>query len=395
MPIQYARLGAASPSRHFGLGANGRANGRGDGRFVAERHRSGPAEGVDGGAFDLGVADRAAASTYRSSASARTSVTNDDPLSDVLHAVRLTGGVFVSAHFTAPWCVSVSVTPEDCAPFLGRPIHVIGYHVVVEGRLLLGLEEEPSFEVRAGEIVLFPHNDPHTLASAQGIRPVSARKLIRPCPEADLPRIRHGGGGAATRIVCGFLASEETYNPLFATLPKVLKIDFRDAASRGWIEASVQFAASEMAQGRLASSSVITRLSELLLIEAVRQYSSTLPEEEVGWLNGLKDPQIGRAVALIHHKLDQPWSAQALAKEVALSRSAFVERFTSLVGTPPIRYLTGWRLRTARQTLRETSKTISQVAHAVGYESEEAFSRAFKREFGLPPARWRDQNAIG
>ena len=196
-----------------------------------------------------------------------------------------------------------------------------------------------------------------------------------------------------TRIFCGFLASEDSYSPLFSTLPKALKIDVRDGASREWIEASVRFAASELAEGRLASSSVITRLSESLLTEAVRQYASTLAEENKGWLKGLKDPKVGRALALIHNKMSAPWSAEALAREVSLSRSAFVERFTSLVGMPPIRYLTFWRLQTAKQNLRETRKPIAQLSYSVGYDSEEAFSRAFKREFGMSPARWRDLHA--
>ena len=317
-----------------------------------------------------------------------------DPLAEVLRSVRLTGGVFLAAQFTAPWSVSVKITPDDCAPFIGKPAQVIGYHVVIEGRLLLALEGAPTIEVRAGEIVLLPRNDAHTLASAPAIKPVSARYLIQPSPDGGLPRISHGGGGAATRIVCGFLASEESYNPLMSTLPRALKIDVRQGASREWIEASVRFAAGELADGRLASSSVMSRLSESLLTEAVRQYSSTLAEKEVSWLKGLKDPQVGRALALIHHKLSAPWSVEALAKEVALSRSAFVDRFTTLVGMPPIRYLTVWRLQTAKLDLRETKKTIAQLAHSVGYESEEAFSRAFKREFGLPPARWRDQLEI-
>lgn len=312
-----------------------------------------------------------------------------DPLSGVLRAVRLTGGVFLAADFTAPWCVSVKITPEDCAPFLGRRTQIIGYHVVIEGQLLVGLKGEPMSEVRAGEIVLFPQNDDHTLASAPGRRPVSARELMQPSPDGSLARIRHGGGGIATRIVCGFLANEETYNPLIAALPKVLKIDVRQGASRAWIEATVRFAASELTEGRLASSSVMARLSETLLIEAVRQYSSGLAEQEAGWLKGLKDPHIGRALALIHHKISESWSAEALASEVGLSRSAFVERFTSLVGMPPIRYLTVWRLQTAKLNLQETSKSIAQLAHSVGYESEEAFSRAFKREFGFPPAQWK------
>ena len=318
-----------------------------------------------------------------------------DALSEVLCSVRLTGGVFLAAHFTAPWCIDVRITPDDCTPFfLGKPTQVISYHVVTEGRLLVALEGEPMVEVGAGEIVLFPQNDAHILANEPGIKPVRASQLIQRPRDGGLNRITHGGGGAVTRIVCGFLASEEVYNPLISTLPKTLKIDVRKGASREWIEASVRFAAGELAEGKLASSSVMSRLSESLLTEAVRQYSSTVAEEEVGWLKGLKDPQIGRALALIHHRLSAPWSAETLAREVALSRSAFVERFTSLIGMPPIRYLTVWRLQTAKLNLRETSKTVAQLAHSVGYNSEEAFSRAFKREFGLSPTRWREQHSI-
>jgi AraC-like DNA-binding protein len=317
-----------------------------------------------------------------------------DPLSDVLRAVRLTGSVFLSGHFTAPWCIGVEITPDECARHLpGRPAQIIGYHVVVEGRLHVGVDSEPPVEVSAGEIVLFPQNDPHILADRRGVRPISASELIQRSPDGGLYRIVHGGGGVATRIVCGFLASEDSYNPLFSTLPKALKIDVRGGASREWIEASVRFAANELAAGRLASSSVITRLSESLLTEAVRQYASTLAEAEVGWLKGFKDPHIGRALALIHHRLGAPWSAETLAKEVALSRSAFVERFTALVGVPPIRYLTFWRLQSAKLNLRETGKTVAQLAYSVGYESEEGFSRAFKREFGVSPAHWREMHA--
>jgi transcriptional regulator GlxA family with amidase domain len=139
----------------------------------------------------------------------------------------------------------------------------------------------------------------------------------------------------------------------------------------------------------------MSRLSETLLVEAVREYSSTLPENETGWLNGLRDPYVGRALTLIHGNIGKDWSAEELAKQVALSRSTFVDRFTSLVGMPPIRYLTVWRLRTARLHLREKQTTIAQLAHAVGYQSEEAFSRAFKREFGVSPAHWRDRQAAG
>ena len=316
-----------------------------------------------------------------------------DALSEVLRSVRLTGGVFLSGHFTAPWCVGVKLTGDDCLSLLPeRPSQIISYHVVTEGRLLVAVEDESIAEVGAGQIVLFPQNDPHILADRRGLQPVSARQLMQRSADGGF-RIFHGGGGGATRIFCGFLASEASYTALFETLPKVLVIDVRDGASREWIEASVRFAASELAAGRLASSSVVTRLSESLLTEAVRQYASTLGEESQGWLKGLKDPKVGRALALIHGNIRAPWTTEALAREVALSRSAFVERFSSLVGMPPIRYLTFWRLQSARSNLGETYKTIAQLAYSVGYDSEEAFSRAFKREFGMSPARWRVHRA--
>ena len=319
---------------------------------------------------------------------------SSDPLSEVLRAVRLTGSVFLSGHFTAPWCIGVQMTADECARVLPiRPAQIIGFHVVVEGRMLVAVDSEPPLEVGAGEIVIFPQNDSHVLADRRGARPIVARELMQQSPDGGLYQIVHGGGGVVTRIVCGFLASEDAHNPLFSTLPKALKVDIRGAASREWIEASVRFAANELAEGRLASSSVITRLSESLLTEAVRQYASTLAEKEVGWLKGFKDPHIGRALTLIHRQLGAPWSAETLAREVALSRSAFVERFTSLVGVPPIKYLTFWRLQSAKLNLRETGKTIAQLAYSVGYESEEGFSRAFKREFGASPARWREMHA--
>jgi AraC-like DNA-binding protein len=313
-----------------------------------------------------------------------------DPLTEVLRSVRLTGGLFLDARFTAPWCVTSRITAEDCRPFLASPAQVIAYHFVIEGRLLLGLDREAPVEVDAGEIVLLPRNDGHTLASAPGLQAVSADELIQPGADGGLARIAHGGGGTATHLVCGFLGDEKMNNPLLATLPRVLKVDVRQGTSRDWVEASVRFAARELAEGRLASGGVVSRLSELLFVEAVRNYAATRRDEAAGWLKGLRDPYVARALALLHGRIDAPWTAERLAGEVALSRSAFNDRFAALVGMPPIRYLTVWRLQVAKAKLREERGTIAQIAHSVGYESEVAFNRAFKREFGHPPARWRD-----
>ena len=311
-----------------------------------------------------------------------------DPLSSVLQAVKLTGGVFLEASFSAPWCVTAVLEPEDCRPLLSRPTQIIAYHYVLEGSLLLGVADAAPVEVRAGEIVLLPRNDGHLLASASGLRPVSTASLIRPSG-GGLARIDHGGGGAPTRIVCGFLGSDEAHNPLISALPPVLKLDLREAASRAWVEASVRFAAQELAAGGFAAAGVVARIAELLLVEAVRGYAANLPAEETGWLKGLSDPYVGRGLALIHGDLARAWTTEALAGEVALSRSAFAERFTEVVGMPPMRYLTHWRMQLARRELQGGRRPIAQIAFATGYDSEAAFSRAFKREFGEPPARWR------
>lgn len=272
-------------------------------------------------------------------------------------------------------------------------MQVIGYHVVLEGRMLVGVVGEKPIEIHAGEIILLPRNDMHTMASAAGITPVSVADIIQESPEGGLLRIRYGGEGEQTCIICGFLGTRESFNPLLATLPRLLHLDISKAASRAWVETSVRFAAAELIRGRLASSDLMSRLSEVLLVEAVREYIATLGDSEPGWLKGLSDPNIGRALALIHGDIAAPWSADTLAKEVALSRSAFMGRFAQLIGMPPIRYLTVWRLEIAKRHLRETRMSVPQIAQAVGYESEEGFRRAFKREFELWPAEWRDRQA--
>ncbi len=313
-----------------------------------------------------------------------------DPLSQVLGAVRLTGGVFLEARFTAPWCTAAALSAEDIKAFVEAPGQIIAYHFVIDGRLQCTVEGEAPLEISGGEVVLLLRNDPHTLGSAPGIPAIRSETLIRPGERGGPWQIDYGGGGAPTRVVCGFLATEQVHNPLIATLPRLLKLDIRDGASRDWVEASVRFAARELQAGKFASSAVMSRLSELLFVEAVRDYASGLEAGQAGWLGGLKDPNIGQALALLHSRIDRDWTTEALAREVSMSRSAFSERFTGLVGMPPIRYLTHWRLQAAKERLRNSRQSIAQIAHTVGYESEGAFNRAFKREFGEPPARWRN-----
>lgn len=312
-----------------------------------------------------------------------------DPLSDVLRSVRLGGGLFLESHFTAPWSIATRIGIDECAPFFPNLTQVIGYHVVLSGRMIVSLYESPPIEVHAGEIVLLPRNDPHTMASAAGLPPVSTAGLIRQSADGGLARIEHGGGCELSHVVCGFLGTEDGFNPLLAALPRLLTLDIVHAASRNWIESSVRFAAEKLVQGQLASSSVMAKLSEVLLVEAVREYATSLGGNAQGWLKGLTDPKIGRALACVHADLAAPWTAEALASEVAMSRSAFMDRFANLVGMPPMRYLTVWRLDTAKRHLTETRMSVAQIAHKVGYETEEGFRRAFRREFDMSPAEWR------
>ncbi len=314
-----------------------------------------------------------------------------DAFSDVLRVIRLSGGVFLEADFTAPWCIRGKISADDCKPYGASPRHVIASHFVAEGKMQLGIEGGEAIDIRAGEFVLLPHNDAHLFGSALDVPAVTARQVMQSPQSGDFSRIKYGGGGAATQVLCGFLGSDTPFNPLLSALPPVLKLDVRATASGAWIESSFRFAASEIAAGRLGSTTVITKLSELLFVEAVSQFVASLPEERRGWLAGLRDPQIGRALAMLHARPTEAWTAEALALEVGMSRSVFAERFTSLVGQPPMQYLTLWRMHVAAQQLREGRGSVAQIGFAIGYESEAAFSRAFKRQFGTSPGIWRRQ----
>ncbi|MFL6618396.1 MAG: AraC family transcriptional regulator [Povalibacter sp.] len=314
-----------------------------------------------------------------------------DAFSDVLRVTRLSGGVFLEADLTAPWCISGKLSSEDCTPFVPAPRHVIASHFVAAGNMQLRVEEGETIDVRAGEFVLLPHNDAHTFGSDLNAVPMVAREVIQPPQGGGISRINYGGGGAGTQLICGYLAADAPFSPLLSALPSLMKLDVRATASGAWIESSFRFAATEIAAGRLGSATVIAKLSELLFVEAVSQFVASLPPERRGWLAGLRDPQIGRALALLHARPMEGWTAESLALEVGMSRSVFAERFTSLVGQPPMQYLTLWRMHVAAQHLREGRGSVAQVGFAIGYESEAAFSRAFKRQFGSSPGTWRRQ----
>lgn len=302
----------------------------------------------------------------------------------------MTGGVFLDAQFTAPWCVSATMQMADFEPYLARTQQVVAYHYVIRGRMqIITVDGGEPIEVQAGEAVLLSRNDGHILGSELRDNPVGVKSLMQPGDRGGLARIVHGGGDEPTHIFCGFLGSNQFRNPLFSTLPPMLKIDLASAGSSEFIEASWSFAIKGMQQGEIGSSAVMSRLSELMFVEAVRNYAASLPPDRKGWLSGMRDPAIGKALALMHGQPRHPWTADELAAAVAMSRTSFTDRFTSLVGLPPMRYLTAWRMQLAQQRLLEDTQSVAQIAYDVGYEAEAAFTRAFKREFGQPPATWR------
>jgi AraC-like DNA-binding protein len=296
--------------------------------------------------------------------------------------------VFLDAEFTSPWCIAAHVGPEDCRAFVPAPVHVIAYHYVTEGRLLLEVAGQPAVAVRAGEIVLLPRNDPHRLGSALDLRAVTAGHLIQTAADGGLARIVHGGGGERTRILCGFLGCDTPDPPIASILPAALTLEVGQRAAGAWIESSLRFAAGELTAGGPGSATVLARLAELLFIEAVRQHVAAQPAEQAR-LGGLRDPIVGRALALLHGRPAQRWTAQLLAREAGASRSAFALRFTELMGEPPMRYLARLRLQLAAQRLEQSQASVARIALDAGYQSEAAFSRAFKRAFGSPPSAWR------
>lgn len=315
-----------------------------------------------------------------------------DLLSDVLRTTLLKGGVFLRAEFTEPWCMSSRVQRETCAPFLGPTADIILYHYVLEGRLRVKVGDEPVFELGAGEVAMFPRNDEHVLGGDLSLPPVPSETVVKPATRGGLSVIHFGGGGARTRMVCGFLGGENLgQNPVVTTLPAALRLDLRHGGAADWIRSTLSFAADEAAADHAGSETVLAKISELLFVAAVRTYADQLAPGERGWLAALKDPHVSRALSVLHARPGDAWTAEELSREVALSRSALADRFNRLVGMPPMRYLTQWRMQIAVQELRRSDQSIAQVAKRLGYDSEAAFSRAFKREIGAPPAAWRRQ----
>jgi AraC-like DNA-binding protein len=312
-----------------------------------------------------------------------------DVLSEVLRVVSLRGALYFNAEFSAPWCVGTR--PAAIAPYLSpKAGHLIIYHFLTEGRAYARLPEGPRVELTAGDIVIFPHGDAHVIGNGFPEKPVDTLKTFAKNLTQGLKLARFGGGGEATRLVCGFMACEPRLSEIFlAGLPKLLKVPVADAPSGQWLAHSIRFSVEQAGESDAGSELVLARLSEVLFVETLRCYINALPPDRIGWLAGARDPIIGQTLALLHKEPADPWTLPGLAKRVGLSRTRLAERFRHFLGESPMAYLAQWRLKLGAEMLQSTEDSVAQVAAAVGYGSESAFNRAFKREFGSPPAQFR------
>ena len=324
-----------------------------------------------------------------------------DALSDVLRTVRLSGAVFFLIEASAPWVIEVP-DGETLAPaLLPRAQHVISYHVVTRGACWGVLLDGSAVRLEAGDVLVLPRGDAYVMSLARGGRggPDQAEVLgfLRDMAAGHLPfTVKEGGGGpGGVDLVCGFLGCDmRPFNPLLATLPPALHVRAASASPGDPLSRLVDFTLAESRERRAGGECVRLRLSELMFVEVVRRHLAAMPAEDTGWLAGLRDPVVGRALLLLHDRPAEAWTLDRLARDAAASRSALAERFAHLVGEPPMHYLARWRMQLAARLLSDARAKVSSVAAQVGYDSEAAFSRAFKKLAGISPAAWRARQAV-
>jgi AraC-like DNA-binding protein len=317
-----------------------------------------------------------------------------DALSEVLKVLRFNSAIFFNARFTAPWCLASPQAEAVARQVNAGSERLLFYHFFVEGSCTVKLDDAPPLHVQGGDIILFPQGDAHTMASSgvDGPRPLlDVRALLRERPD----ELQLGGGGAPTRIICGYLSFDPILcRPVLAALPRVLTVRLRGDEKTDWLERSFVYAVAQAAGTEPGGEGVLAKLSEVLVVETLRRYISQLSESQTGWLAGLRDRVVGKCLALMHERPAHPWTLESLAREAGASRSVLAEKFTHYVGQAPIQYLGKWRMALASNLLRRSASSMMQIALEVGYETDAAFSRAFKREFGMPPAAWRREHGL-
>ena len=313
-----------------------------------------------------------------------------DVLSEVLKAVKLEGALFFNAEFSAPWCLRSSESAAMVPHLSPAAGHLIIYHLLTEGQAYVKLPDGSRQELTAGDIVIFPHGDAHFLGNGNTDRHMDSLKHFAKHLKHGLKVARIGGGGEVTKFVCGFMACDPRLGEsLLSGLPTMIKVHVPNEPSGKWLENSIRFSVTEANGASAGAGLVLAKLSELLFVETLRRYINSLPPEQTGWLAGARDPMIGQALALMHKLPALPWTVSTLARRVGLSRTRLAERFTHFLAESPMAYLTKWRLKLSAELLQSSDDSVAEIATAVGYSSEAALNRAFKREFGSPPAQFR------
>jgi len=308
-----------------------------------------------------------------------------DPLSDVLRQIRLEGAYFYGVEASEPWAVESPPSRQLSRRIIPSAEHLIPFHFLTDGTCLGGVAGGEPVEMRAGDVLLFPHGDGHVMSSARGIPTDSDTFHV---PDRFPNTVMLGKGRPRTAcFVCGFLSCDlRPFNPLLASLPSLMHMR---AMSAGWVGVLSRQVTQESRNDRAGADCVLTRLAELLFIEVLRRYLDELPAGRTGWLAGLRDEVVGRTLVLLHARPGHRWTLAELSKEAASSRSKLAERFTQLVGQPPMQYLARWRMQVAANLLLKGNVKVAAVANEVGYDSEAAFSRAFKLATGEAPGVWR------
>lgn len=328
-------------------------------------------------------------------------MTAADPLSDVLRSVRLRGSVFFHVSCRDAWSALAPPSQVLGPAVMPGAEHVIEYHMLAKGEGWIAVDGEPPLRLRTGDIVMLPHGDAHVVSSAPGLAPAEQDSdwLVRMQDDPKPIPITYSGGmfaagraldpgDASTVLVCGFIACDlKPFNPLIDALPRLLHLPAEGVGA--WVAPMLEHAASETGARRAGSDALLQRISEMVFVDGARRYLEALPAQSRGWLGALRDRQVGRAIALMHGDPAEPWTLDELGRRIGLSRSALHERFVMLTGMPPMQYLTHWRMQCAARLLRESHRSVAAVALETGYDSEAAFSRAFKRATGAPPATWR------
>lgn len=317
-------------------------------------------------------------------------------LTDVLRRVHLASAVFLRGEFTEPWAFRSTDAATLCQIVQPQARTLVLFHVAVEGSFTIELDTGERVLAQAGDAVVLPYCDEHTMGFPQGTPPVPVTSLVPMPPWTEMPVLRHGGGGSPTRILCGYLhCADLLFSPVLRALPRLIHVRPDNEQAAQWRQATLRYA-TEQARQAGAGASFLARLPELVLVDCLRQYAQALPSEASGWLGALRDPVLGRALTLLHARPADPWTVDSLAQRVAVSRSVLAERFTQALGVSPMRYLTQWRMQLAADLLRDDARAgIAAAAAEAGYESEAAFSRAFKRCLGVAPGSWRAATAGG